>query len=213
MPSQRLILHHSGNILHLELCSPPANKTDNLFFQEFSNIIDDIGNCRGIEGMIISGRGRHFSSGADIEELKDRFEMDNAAAREKLANRSLSSFHSLTKVPFPVVAAIQGCCLGSGMELALSCHYRICTKNALFSLPETSFGLMPGCGGTIRLPQLVGTGRTIELILSGRNLLAEEALGLGIVDLIADKKDLLDTARRLIEKHRRFLTSTEPERQ
>jgi enoyl-CoA hydratase len=198
---KRVILHHSGNILHLELCSPPANTTDRLFFEELSGILADIDRYPETGGLIISGQGRHFSSGADIEELTDRLGQDDAAAIQEATNRSLGSFQQLAQMPFPVVAAIQGCCLGSGMELALSCHYRICTQNALFSLPESGFGLMPGCGGTIRLPRLAGLGKAIELILSGKNLLADDALHLGIVDLITDKNDLLDTARRLIEKH------------
>ncbi|MCJ7601695.1 MAG: enoyl-CoA hydratase/isomerase family protein [Desulfobulbaceae bacterium] len=210
MPQKRVVLHHPGNILHLELCSPPANKTDRLFFDEFSQIIAGIGHDPEIRGLIVSGQGRHFSSGADIEELKEKLGPDNAAAVEESTHRSLGTLHCLTKMPFPVVAAIRGCCLGSGMELALSCHYRICTNNALFSLPETRFGLMPGCGGTIRLPQLVGLGKGLELILSGRNLLADDALHLGIVDLIADKNDLMDTAHMLIEKHRQLFPFKSP---
>jgi enoyl-CoA hydratase/carnithine racemase len=212
MQSKRVILHQLEDVLHLELCSPPANRTDRLFFEEFSEILTAIGRYPEIRGLIIYGRGRHFSSGADIEELKSYLGLSNAMAVEESKNRSLASFHSLTKMPFPVVAAIQGCCLGSGMELALACHYRICTKNALFSLPETRFGLMPGCGGTIRLPQLVGVGRALEIILSGQNLLADDALRLGIVDVITDKKDLLGTALKLIEKLRQPLPPMESEK-
>jgi len=209
---KRVILHHPDDILHLELCSPPANKTDRLFFEELSGIIADIDRYPETRGLIISGQGRHFSSGADIEELTDRLGQDDAAAILEATNRSLGSFQQLAQMHFPVVAAIQGCCLGSGMELALSCHYRICTKNALFSLPETGFGLMPGCGGTIRLPQLVGVGRALEIILSGQNLLADDALRLGIVDVITDKKDLLGTALKLIEKLRQPLPPMESEK-
>ena len=203
MHPKRVIMHHHGDILHLELCSPPANTTDHLFFEELSEILSSISRDPETKGLILSGRGRHFSSGANIKELKDRLELPSATTLEELRSHSLTSFQGLANLPFPVVAAIQGCCLGSGMELALSCHYRICTKNALFCLPETRFGLMPGCGGTVRLTQLVGVGKAINLILSGRNLLAADALRLGIVDLITDKRDLLDTSARLIEKLRR----------
>jgi enoyl-CoA hydratase/carnithine racemase len=203
---KRVIMHHRGDILHLELCSPPANMTDHLFFEELSKILSGLSRYPETRGLILSGQGRHFSSGADIEELKDRLELPYATTLEELRSHSLASFQGLASLPFPVVAAIQGCCLGSGMELALSCHYRICTKNALFSLPEARFGLMPGCGGTVRLTQLVGVGKAIDLILSGRNLLAGDALRLGLVDLITGKKDLLDTAVRFIEKlHTLFL--------
>lgn len=211
MRPQRVIMHHRGDILHLEICSPPENMTDGLFFAELSEMLLGLGRQSDTKGLILSGRGRHFSSGANIEELKDRLELPTAAALEELRSHSLTSFQGLASLPFPVVAAIQGCCLGSGMELALSCHYRICTKNALFCLPETRFGLMPGCGGTVRLTQLVGAGKAIDLILSGRNLLADDALRLGIIDLITDKRDLLDTAARLIEKLQRPFPSLESE--
>jgi enoyl-CoA hydratase/carnithine racemase len=204
MTGKRMRVHHLENILHLELCSPPMNRTDKLFFDELSQFITEIGSRSDIIGLIVSGQGRHFSSGADIDELKNQIGQGKTEMMEESKNRSLLSYHGLTMMTVPVVAAIQGCCLGSGMELALACHYRICTENALFSMPETHFGLMPGCGGTIRLPQMIGLGKAIELILSGRNLLADDALKLGIVDLITNKKDLLDTARVLIQKHRRF---------
>jgi len=102
-----------------------------------------------------------------------------------------------------VVAAISGCCLGAGLELALACHYRVSAPSAVFSLPEATFGLMPGCGGTVRLPALVGVGRAIELSLSGRTIGADEALACGLVDMVVEKKALLSTAVRTIGAFRR----------
>ena len=83
---------------------------------------------------------------------------------------------------------IRGCCLGAGMELALACHYRIAEKNAVFSLPEVTYDLMPGCGGTIRLPKLIDKGKAVEMILSGHTVLADEAKALGLIDRVVPKK-------------------------
>jgi enoyl-CoA hydratase/carnithine racemase len=84
------------------------------------------------------------------------------------------------------------------MELALACHYRLAATRAVFGLPEVQFGLMPGCGGTIRLPRLIKPGRATDLILSGRNLLADEAKAIGLVDAVFDRKDLLPAAETFI---------------
>ena len=98
------------------------------------------------------------------------------------------------------MAAVGGCCLGSGLELALACRWRVAAANAVFALPETSFDLMPGCGGTVRLPLLVGRGRAVELLLSGRFVDAAEAREIGLVDAVVDRRDLLAAARRLVER-------------
>lgn len=184
----------------LELCSPPANLTDHLFFEEMAEIITILDTTKDCKGLIVRGQGRHFSSGADIEELIDRLGHDDQGTMLELNSRSLSIFTRLSQLPFPVVAVIQGCCLGSGLELALACHYRIAAKNALFSMPETGYGLMPGCGGTRRLPELVGVGKSIEMILSGENYLAEDAQQMRLVDITVERKDLLDTAIEIIQR-------------
>jgi len=150
-----------------------------------------------VVGLVVLGRGRHFSSGADVEEiLASLAEVDEATAAEQLRG-NVAAVDALGRCPFPVVAAISGCCFGSAFELALGCHYRIAARNALLALPEVQHGLMPGCGGTIRLPMLVGRGRAMSLILTGRALSAEEALGMGAVDHLVDRAALLATAEQL----------------
>lgn len=198
MGSKRLELQKKGNILYLELTAPPANQTDHLFFQELSDIMPKLSEYDDVRGLIIYGSGRHFSSGANIVELKDRVQKKDACATRELMKQSVDLFYTIYKSPYPVVAAIQGCCMGSGLELALSCHYRVATKNGLFSLPETTFGLMPGCGGTIHLPPLLGLSKSIQLILSGDSLLAEDAKAIGLIDLIVDKKDLIGSCEKMI---------------
>jgi enoyl-CoA hydratase/carnithine racemase len=149
---------------------------------------------------VVHGAGRHFSSGADVGALKAGL----AGAQPELAGRELlaatASFQALAELPYPSVAAVGGCCLGSGLELALACRWRVAAANAVFALPETSFDLMPGCGGTVRLPALVGRGRAVELLLSGRFVDAAEALEIGLVDAVVDRRGLVDAARRLVER-------------
>ncbi len=198
MKNKRLRLTREKNLFFLELCSPPANTTDRLFFQELIEIIPELENDTSAYGCIISGQGRHFSSGADIEELQTTLTTEEQNRVAEIMNRSVLLFEKLSRLSYPVVAAIKGCCLGSGLELAMACHYRMSTKNALFSLPETTFSLMPGCGGTVRLPKLVGSSKAMELILSGQNILAKDALKMGLIDMIVPKKELQNRAKLLI---------------
>jgi enoyl-CoA hydratase/carnithine racemase len=133
-----------------------------------------------LHGLIITGGGRHFSSGANVTEL---FTM----SAEQIA-RAGALFAHIAALPIPVVAAISGACLGAGLELALACSQRIATPRAVFALPEVEYGLMPGCGGTLRLPRCIGKSAAAELILSGRTFDAREALRLGLIDSICQKK-------------------------
>lgn len=197
MIKKMLRLQKKENILYLELNAPPANQTDRLFYDELAEVIPALQNDDAW-GLIIYGCGRHFSAGADIGELKELAVRRNNLSATSLMTRSVALFNNLTELPYPVIAAIQGCCMGSGLELALACHHRLSAKNGFFSLPETTFKLMPGCGGTICLPKLVGLGKTIELILSGGSCLAEDALNFGLIDCIVDKKQLLPAAVRMI---------------
>jgi enoyl-CoA hydratase/carnithine racemase len=149
--------------------------------------------------MIVGGKGRHFSSGANVQELLDR---GNEDTYQKKLEENARAYLTLEKLNYPVVAAITGCCLGSGMELALACTHRIATKHAVFALPEATFGLMPGCGGTIRLSRIVGKSNAMEMILSGRTVLADEAKAMNMVDLVVEKSKLMETARELIKLRR-----------
>jgi enoyl-CoA hydratase/carnithine racemase len=197
--SLRLALDPDNEIARLVLDAPPRNEMGQDFFGTFAALVRTLRDLP-VRGLVVHGVGRHFSSGADVDALKARV----AGMRPDLAAQSLfeatSSFQAVAELPFPSVAAVGGCCLGSGLELALACRWRIAASNAVFALPEASFGLMPGCGGTVRLPQLVGRGRAVELVLAGRFVDAREALEIGLVDAVVDRRDLLPAARRLVER-------------
>jgi enoyl-CoA hydratase/carnithine racemase len=151
-----------------------------------------------VRGLVIHGAGRHFSAGADLPEMRAGLQQDAGRWRAHLleATRHLER---LSQLPYPVVAAISGCCLGSALELALACTRRVAAANAVFALPESTFGLLPGCGGTVRLPRLVGAGRAAELILSGRTFGAAEALEWGVVARVTTRERLLPEALQSLE--------------
>jgi enoyl-CoA hydratase/carnithine racemase len=167
------------------------------FLDELGRLATEVLPTLAVEGLVVSGRGRHFSSGANLDELKKAISdaPANSVPQSLLAHGD--TLRALEALPYPTVAAIDGCCLGSGFELALACHYRVSTPRALFALPEANFHLMPGCGATVRLPLLVGAGRAMELALTGRYLESSEALAWGAIDAVVPPAELLNAAWRL----------------
>jgi enoyl-CoA hydratase/carnithine racemase len=190
-----LALERDGDLAVLVLDAPPKNVMEGAFFAAFAALVRDVLPGLDARGLVVRGRGRHFSAGADVPRLKDRLAQPGAAA-ELAANAA--AFGTLESLPFPVVAAVDGACLGSGLELALACGAVVATPSALLGAPESSFGLMPGCGGTVRLPSRVGAPAALDLVLTGRLLPADEALALGLVDAVVPRPDLFPAAARLV---------------
>lgn len=189
-----------GDVAHLVLSAPPRNEMGPGFFEGLERLVTRELPRLATRALVVRGEGRHFSSGADVEALKGSLSGPDAeAARDRLLRASFA-LQALADLPIPVVAAIGGVCLGSGLELALACHFRVAAGNAVFSLPETTFGLMPGCGGTQRLPGLIGVGPAIEWILSGRMVTADEALGAGLVDAVVDRREVVRAAETLARR-------------
>lgn len=196
MKMQSLKFHEENHVGYLLLNRPPKNEMDEIFFLELADFMKNILPVLSIKGLIISGAGRHFSSGANVQELAE-------FARKKdfsYFENNINYLESISQCAFPVVAVVNGLCLGSALEMALACHYRIASPRALFASPEISFNLMPGCGGTYFLPKLIGKSKAIEFILSGRSVFADEAFKLGMIDFISDKQNIMKTALQLIEK-------------
>jgi enoyl-CoA hydratase/carnithine racemase len=184
-------------IAYLTLVSAPKNEMDSMFFEEFNTIISRIERSQNIKGIIIQSMGRHFSSGANVEELFSVLDFSNKTIPPTITNNS-EAFKALNNLDLPVVACIKGICYGSGLELALSANFRVASKNSMFSLPETGFGIMPGLGGIYNSRKCMGSARALEFVLSGNSLSSEEALDYGLVDLIKGKDELTDTATKLI---------------
>lgn len=153
----------------------------------------------GPRGIVVYGAGRHFSSGADLDDLTAAL-TDCHGEGPSLLRDNLAAFSFFERCPVPVVAAIRGVCLGSALELALFCHARVCGEGSVLALPESTFGLMPGCGGISKMLSLAGRARTMELVLSGGTFTAEEALAWKLVDVIVPKKEVVARSIALIEQ-------------
>lgn len=189
-----------GKIAYLFLSSPPQNIMSLKCFAELSNLTQTELVNADIDGLIISGKGRHFSSGADTKELIDILGSKSTDKNEFL-KRNIETFSTIEKLNIPVVATVNGCCFGSALELVLACDFIIASKRAIFSMPESEFGLMPGCGGTVRLSERCKKSDVVELILGGKTFDAEEAQQKGVVDYICDKKEIQNIAEDFIKKH------------
>ncbi|MCH8569206.1 MAG: enoyl-CoA hydratase/isomerase family protein [Balneolales bacterium] len=174
------------------ICTITINRPDKLnalnseVIRELKQVFESVASDEAVKAVILTGSGdKAFVAGADIKELSNLDEKTG----EELSIKGQAVFASIENLGKPVIALVNGYALGGGTELALSCHMRIATSNAVFGLPEVSLGLIPGYGGTQRLTRLVGKGKAMELILSGRMVKADEADALGIANHVYDDKE------------------------
>ena len=157
---------------------------------EFINGLKKIQSDKEIRVIIITGSGeKAFIAGADIKLMQ---KMNREEAFE-FANLGQELANLIEKSDKPVIAAVNGYALGGGCEIALSCHLRIASDNAVFAQPEVKIGLLPGWGGTQRLPRIIGRGLANEIILTGRNVTAIEALNIGLVNKVVPQEELMNT--------------------
>jgi enoyl-CoA hydratase/carnithine racemase len=186
---------------HLVLNQPPANTMTRLFFDELEMLVRAIIPCSGMKALVVYGAGRHFSAGADHYDLTRRImeSLPESYPEEipSFLESTMRSFLYIDQLNVPTIAAIRGTCFGSALELALACKFRICAEGTVLGFPESSFGLMPGCGGSVRLAGIVGRPKAIELILSGRNFSAEEAYSWGLVHRILPRKTVVDETLKI----------------
>ncbi|MEO8253379.1 MAG: enoyl-CoA hydratase-related protein [Flavobacterium sp.] len=151
-----------------------------------------------IRAIILTGSGeKAFVAGADIAEFAN-FSIDEGIQLAAQGQDSLFNFVENLKVP--VIAAINGFALGGGLELAMACHIRVASDNAKMGLPEVSLGIIPGYGGTQRLPQLIGKGRALEMILSASMITADEAFRNGLVNHVVLQKELIAFCKEMVQK-------------
>lgn len=188
-----LLFEQVGNVGVVTINRPKAlNALNTAVYKEldelFSNIPEDI------YALVITGAGeKSFVAGADISEMKDK----NVAEGKLFSNVSNRACRKIETFKYPVIAAVNGFALGGGTELALSCDIRICSENAKFGQPEVGLGITPGCGGTQRLPRLVGSAVAKELIYTGKIIKADEAYRIGLVNHVYPKDELMDEALKL----------------
>jgi 3-hydroxyacyl-CoA dehydrogenase/enoyl-CoA hydratase/3-hydroxybutyryl-CoA epimerase len=189
----------------------PGDKVNTLkaeFVEQVNDVLIRAQQHTALEGLVIvSGKPDSFIAGADITMIAA---CTSAKEAETLAKKGQSTLAQIAAFPVPVVAAIHGACLGGGLELALACHGRVCSlddKTAL-GLPEVQLGLLPGSGGTQRLPRLVGAAKALDMILTGKHIRARQALRMGLVDDAVPQSILLQTAIERVKqgwKHQREL--------
>lgn len=161
----------------------------------FLGAMDSARRDESVRSVIVTGAGdKAFVAGADIAEFEGRSPVDQWRVM-----KSPSIFEAVERIPKPVIAAVNGYCLGGGMELALACDVRIASSSAKFGQPEVNLGIIPGGGGTQRLPRIVGLGAALRLILSGEIIAADEALRLRLVEEVIEPAKLLDRATELGE--------------
>ncbi|ELN6931707.1 fatty acid oxidation complex subunit alpha FadJ [Vibrio navarrensis] len=189
--------------LAIDVPNEKMNTLQAAFADEMTEIFAQLKDSSGVKGLIVhSLKPDNFVAGADVRMLEACKSADEA---ESLASQGQTLFQQLSDLPYPVVAAIHGPCLGGGLELALACDYRVCTDAdaTRLGLPEVQLGLLPGSGGTQRLPRLIGLLPSLDLILTGKQLRAQKAKKLGVVDACVPATILLDVAKQFIDKGKR----------
>ncbi len=150
-----------------------------------------------ITALIITGAGRHFSHGADVSLFESG--NDHNLINDKL-EKSKKLLQFIEELPIVTAAAVNGGCFGGGLEIALSCQFRICSKSAVFGLPEVMHGVIPGMCGIERLTKLIGKSRAISMVLSGEMLSASDAAAIGLVDVVSEDKNCLDDTIKYVSE-------------
>ncbi len=171
------------------------NALNKMTIEELHNALSHFINDAKIRTIIITGSGeKAFVAGADIKEFAD-FDVERGRDLAKSGQEKLFDF--IEKYPKPVIAAINGFALGGGLELAMACHFRLCSENAKMGLPEVSLGVIPGYGGTQRLAQLIGKGKAMELITTAKMLSSKKALEHNLVNYVFSSEELLNECLKL----------------
>jgi enoyl-CoA hydratase len=190
-----ILLEIDGPIATLTINRPEKrNAVNNATVEEIDKALDQIEANPDLRVLILTGAGeKAFVAGADIQELDKR---DTLLGRTETRRRQ-EVYTRIEQLEIPSIAAINGWALGTGLELTLVCTLRVASSNAKMGQPEVKLGIIPGAGGTYRLPRLVGMGRAMEMILTGEPVTAEEALSMGLVNRVVPPEKLMEEVRAL----------------
>lgn len=180
-------LHAEGKIAVLTIDNGPKNLLTEPEFIDREELLVWLEQHPQTEALVIVGKGRHFSHGADVSRFADGA---SAGLSEKL-ERARELLRTIEELPVVTAAAINGGCFGGGLEIALSCHFRICSPSAFLGLTEIMHGVVPGMGGMERMLRLLGKEKALQLILGGEMLSANDAMTAGLVTKISKEKDAL----------------------
>ena len=192
---KNVLLEKKGNIAIATINRPKAlNALNSEVLEDLNELVDLVNADEEIRAMILTGSGeKSFVAGADIAEMSTL----TKAEGEAFGKKGNDVFRKLETMPIPTIAAINGFALGGGCELSMSCDIRICADTAVFGQPETGLGITPGFGGTQRLARLVSPGMAKQMIYGAKNITADEALRIGLVNAVYPLADLMAAAEKL----------------
>jgi len=184
-------------VVVLTMNNPPVNQLSEHFVVELAEAINEAFGDDQIKALVLTGTGNNFIAGADITQIKDVKTKQEILPKMRENTRFLNSIETGPKA---VIAAINGNCLGGGLEIAMCCHYRVAVKGVNLGQPEVQIGLIPGAGGTQRLPRLIGLRHALEMITTGKPVNAEVALQRGLVDAVVEPNTLIAAAVKAAER-------------
>lgn len=195
-PKELVSLSVVDGVATITLNRPPMNALSTTVQAAFKAAAAEVSERRDVRAVVLYGGRKVFAAGADVKEMS---EWDHLTAIERTSELT-ASFDAVARIPKPVIAAVTGYALGGGLELALCADLRVVGDNAKLGLPEILLGIIPGAGGTQRLPRLIGPSRAKEMIFTGRFVGAQEALSIGLVDRVVAPDDVYDEALKLAQQ-------------
>lgn len=188
---------HEDKVAFVKISSPPVNALSSKLLQELSEVFDEIERNQEVRVVLIYGDGKFFSAGADIKEF---IETEPGDGFTKLSKFGQNLMEKIEDFPKPVIAAIHGAALGGGLELAMACHFRLVTEGAKLGLPELSLGLIPGFGGTQRLPRYVGSAKAAEMLFTSKPITGLEAVQFGLANYAYKEEELFENASNMAKE-------------
>jgi enoyl-CoA hydratase len=199
MKFDNILVAKNNKIAQITINRPnKLNALNSATIHELSDAFEALEDDEDVKVIVLTGSGdKAFVAGADISEFS-HFSIDEGVTLARKGQEML--FNLIENLSIPVIAAINGFALGGGLELAMACHFRIASDNAKMGLPEVSLGVIPGYGGTQRLPQLVGKGKAMEMIMTATMIPADEALRCGLVNHVTTQEELLPLVEKIAGK-------------
>ena len=194
MAYENVIAEKEGNIGIITLNRPPANSVNWALLEDLEKALDRFEKDKEVRALIITGAGeKGFSAGFDVSE---------AAKAKEIGNKGRALWTRIERYPKPVVAALNGYALGGGCELAMACHFRVMvdSEKAKIGCPEVNLGIIPGWGGTQRMPRLIGKTRALDMLIFGKRINAPEALNIGLITKVSEPGQLMNDAKDLARR-------------
>jgi enoyl-CoA hydratase/carnithine racemase len=196
IPYETLLVEERNDVVYVTLNRPTAlNALSSSLRRDLKQCFTDLQANRSVRLVVMTGAGRAFCAGADIKEWQE----PSSVVRDREDRQQLNFWEPMSRCEQPIIAAINGYALGGGCELAMCCDIRIAADDAQLGLTEVTLGIIPGGGGTQRLPRLIGRGKALELILTGKRIDAHEALRLGLVEQVVPSDQLMAAVEELAQ--------------